>query len=108
MPGAKILIIDDSTELRSLLESILPYSGYQTISATTGQDGLDLAEKIKPDLILLDLELPDTTGLKVLEALERQARSIPTIMMTGYGSAPKVIWSSLSPPKKCCPASNGR
>jgi len=86
MPGAKILIIDDSTELRSLLESILPYSGYQTISATTGQDGLDLAEKIRPDLILLDLELPDTTGLKVLEALERQARSIPTIMMTGYGS----------------------
>jgi two-component system NtrC family sensor kinase len=86
MPEAKILIIDDSTELRSLLESILPYSGYQTISATTGQEGLDFAEKLRPDLILLDLELPDTTGLEVLESLGRQAHSIPTIMMTGYGS----------------------
>jgi CheY-like chemotaxis protein len=69
-----------------LLESILPYSGYQAISATSGQDGLDLAQEVKPDLILLDLELPDTTGLEVLEALGRQDRSIPTIMMTGYGS----------------------
>jgi DNA-binding response OmpR family regulator len=86
MPEAKILIIDDSTELRSLLESILPYSGYQTISATTGQEGHDVAEKLRPDLILLDLELPDTTGLEILAALNRQARAIPTIMMTGYGS----------------------
>lgn len=86
MTEEKILIIDDSTELRSLLESVLPYGGYRAISATTGQDGLDLAEELKPDLILLDLELPDTTGLKVLEALNKQDRSIPTIMMTGYGS----------------------
>ena len=86
MHEAKILIIDDSTELRSLLESILPYGGYRAISATSGQDGLELAQEFKPDLILLDLELPDTTGLKVLEALDRQKRSIPTILMTGYGS----------------------
>ncbi|MGD9047431.1 MAG: response regulator [Anaerolineae bacterium] len=86
MHESKILIVDDSTELRSLLESVLPYSGYRAISATSGQDGLDLAEEVKPDLILLDLELPDTTGLEVLEALGRLDRSIPTIMMTGYGS----------------------
>jgi two-component system NtrC family sensor kinase len=86
MHESKVLIIDDSTELRSLLESILPYSGYRAISATSGQDGLHLAEEVKPDLILLDLELPDTTGLEVLKALGRQDRSIPTIMMTGYGS----------------------
>ncbi|MGD9049202.1 MAG: response regulator [Anaerolineae bacterium] len=86
MYESKILIIDDSTELRSLLESILPYSGYRAVSATSGQDGLALAEQMRPDLILLDLELPDTTGLEVLEALEKQDLSIPTIMMTGYGS----------------------
>ena len=86
MYESKILIIDDSTELRSLLESILPYSGYRAVSATSGQDGLALAEQMRPDLILLDLELPDTTGLEVLEALEQQDLSIPTIMMTGYGS----------------------
>lgn len=86
MVAKTVLIIDDSDELRSLLESILPYGGYGTIGAGTGRDGLDLAVEQKPDVILVDLELPDMNGLKVLEALARQKPSIPTIMMTGYGS----------------------
>ena len=86
MSEATVLIIDDSNELRSLLESLLPYSGYQAISACTGQEGLSLALTMHPDVILLDLELPDTTGLQVLEALNRHRLTIPTIMITGYGS----------------------
>jgi two-component system NtrC family sensor kinase len=81
-----ILIIDDSTELRSLLESILPFSGYHTLSASTGEEGLEQAIKLRPDVILIDLELPDTTGLKVIEELNRRGITIPTIMITGYGS----------------------
>ena len=50
MAHATALIIDDSTELRSLLESILPYGGYRTISASTGEEGLNLALRFKPDL----------------------------------------------------------
>ncbi len=86
MAQATALIIDDSTELRALLESILPYSGYRTISASTGEEGLNLALKLNPDVILVDLELPDTTGLQVLTELKRHHLSIPTIMITGYGS----------------------
>ena len=86
MAEERILIIDDSTELRSLLESILPYSGYQTLSASTGEEGIELATKLHPDVILVDLELPDTTGLKVIEELNRRGITIPTIMITGYGS----------------------
>jgi two-component system NtrC family sensor kinase len=86
MAQATALIIDDSTELRSLLESILPYSGYRTISASTGEEGLNLALKLKPDVILVDLELPDTTGLQVLAELKQHQLAIPTIMITGYGS----------------------
>ncbi len=86
MSEERILIIDDSNELLSLLESILPYSGYQTISATTGEEGLGLALDLRPDVILVDLELPDTTGLQFLEQLEHHRLAIPTIMMTGYGS----------------------
>ncbi len=86
MAQATALIIDDSTELRSLLESILPYSGYRTISASTGEEGLNLALKLKPDVILVDLELPDTTGLQVLTELKQHQLAIPTIMITGYGS----------------------
>jgi DNA-binding response OmpR family regulator len=86
MSEPTVLIIDDRTELRDLLESILPYSGYRTIGASTGQEGLDLLLELKPDVVLLDLELPDTSGLKVLEELNRQELDIPTIMITGYGS----------------------
>ena len=86
MAEEQILIIDDSTELRSLLESILPYSGYQTLSASTGEEGIELATKLHPDIILVDLELPDTTGLKVIEELNRRGITIPAIMITGYGS----------------------
>ena len=86
MAEERILIIDDSTELRSLLESILPYSWYQTLSASTGEEGIELATKLHPDVILVDLELPDTSGLKVIEELNRREITIPTIMITGYGS----------------------
>jgi two-component system NtrC family sensor kinase len=81
-----VLIIDDSDELRSLLESILPFGGYRAIGTGTGGEGLCLAAEEKPDAILVDLELPDMNGLKVLESLAHQNPSIPTIMMTGYGS----------------------
>jgi DNA-binding response OmpR family regulator len=86
MAEERILIIDDSTELRSLLESILPFSGYKTLSASTGEEGLALATSVRPDVILVDLELPDTTGLKVIEELNQRGIEIPTIMITGYGS----------------------
>lgn len=86
MVAKTVLIIDDSEELRFLLESILPYGGYQTISAGTGCEGLDLAAEKRPDVVLVDLELPDMNGLKVLETLSRETPGIPAIMMTGYGS----------------------
>jgi CheY-like chemotaxis protein len=86
MAGEKVLIIDDSDALRSLLESILPYAGYKAVSASTGRQGLQLVSETKPDVVLTDLELPDTSGLKVLEELNERGFAIPTIMMTGYGS----------------------
>jgi CheY-like chemotaxis protein len=86
MAGEKVLIIDDSDALRSLLESILPYAGYEAVSASTGQQGLQLLSETKPDVVLTDLELPDMSGLKVLEELNERGIAIPTIMMTGYGS----------------------
>jgi two-component system NtrC family sensor kinase len=86
MARETVLIIDDSAELRSVLENILSFDSYQVLSASTGQEGLDLVLQGHPDLILIDLELPDTNGLKVLEKLNEQGLTIPTIMMTGYGS----------------------
>jgi two-component system NtrC family sensor kinase len=86
MTGEKVLIIDDSEELRSLLQAVLPFGGYLSFAAGSGKEGLALVPRLEPDVILIDLELPDTTGLKVLDELNRQGFTIPTIMMTGYGS----------------------
>jgi len=86
MPKEKVLIIDDSEELRSLLEAILPFGGYEAYGVGSGEEGLNLVPGLDPDLILIDLELPDMTGLRVLEELNKLGHNIPTIMMTGYGS----------------------
>lgn len=86
MAGETVLIIDDSTELRSLLESILPFGGYRAVSTSSGMEGIELVSEVKPDVILVDLELPDTNGLEVLEELNRRRSAVPAIMMTGYGS----------------------
>lgn len=86
MAGEKVLIIDDSIELRTTLETILAYGGYGVASAGTGQEGLDLALEVHPDVILVDLELPDMTGLKLLREFNRHGLAIPTVMITGYGS----------------------
>jgi two-component system, NtrC family, sensor kinase len=83
---ATVLIIDDSAEIRALLESLLPYAGYKALSAGTGIEGLRLAFDARPDALLLDLELPDTSGLKILEQLNRAGLNIPAVIMTGYGS----------------------
>lgn len=86
MAEEQVLIVDDSTELTNLLENILPFGGYQAISATTGEEGLRLVRELGPDLILVDLELPDITGLRFLEAMNQEGLTTPTVMMTGYGS----------------------
>jgi CheY-like chemotaxis protein len=81
-----VLIIDDSAEIRDSLETVLPYNGYKTLSASTGWEGLGLAFHERPDVLLLDLELRDISGLKILEELNRANISIPAVIMTGYGS----------------------
>jgi two-component system NtrC family sensor kinase len=86
MAQEKVLIVDDSAELRSVLESVLPFGGYCVLSAGTGSQGLERVAQARPDLILLDLELPDTNGLKFLEELHERGLTTATIMMTGYGS----------------------
>lgn len=91
----KVLIIDDSPEIRVSLETVLPHAGYETLTASTGREGLDLAFQAQPDVLLVDLELPDISGLKILEQLNGANVSIPTVIMTGYGSegvAAKALW----------------
>lgn len=87
MSREKILAIDDSEAILSLLkEKVLPQAGYEPLTALNGRDGLALALTAQPDLILLDLELPDLSGLEIMRVCQSKGLKVPVIMMTGRGS----------------------
>jgi DNA-binding response OmpR family regulator len=69
MTPKKILIIEDSAELADSLEDMLILKGYNALKATTGKQGLTMAATELPDLILLDLKLPDIEGFEILRRL---------------------------------------
>ncbi len=87
LAGETILIVDDNADVRVLLgERVLPSYGYRTLTAADGQEGLWQIRTQKPDLILLDLRLPDMTGLDVLHILSSEGYDAPIILITAYGS----------------------
>jgi CheY-like chemotaxis protein len=69
MAEKKVLVIDDSATIRKLVDTHLSPAGYTVILAPTAEDGLQLAEETRPDLILLDHQLPGTTGFEVCQQL---------------------------------------
>lgn len=88
MSAAKgsILIIDDEQEVRESLEQLLKFEGYRTHTAGTGDEGLKKAEESFFDLVLLDINLPDQSGLDVLRSLKHLAPETAVVMITAYDS----------------------
>lgn len=81
-----ILIIDDEKLLAKQVEKALSLEGYSVVSAFTGGEGMEFAKKENPDLVLVDLKLPDTDGLEVLKIIGKLEPSPAAIMMTAHGS----------------------
>ena len=65
MYNATVLVVDDAPQIRRVLRAVLVYAGYEVIEATTGQGAIDTVLRERPDLILLDVNLPDMSGLEV-------------------------------------------
>jgi two-component system KDP operon response regulator KdpE len=72
---SKILVVDDEPQIRTLLKATLARAGYAVVEAATGREALSAKAIDKPDLILLDLGLPDRDGLELVEALRAEPRS---------------------------------
>jgi diguanylate cyclase (GGDEF)-like protein/PAS domain S-box-containing protein len=82
-----ILVVDDNHQLAEFVANkLLPSLGYESIIAHNGASALQLVRSSQPSLILLDLELPDTTGLDILRQLASEGYNIPTILVTAHGS----------------------
>lgn len=79
--GEKILIIDDEPQIQKLLRVTLQSQGFEVIAALSGDDGLIQATMVRPDLIVLDLGLPDIAGMEVLRQI-REWTQTPIVVLT--------------------------
>jgi DNA-binding response OmpR family regulator len=84
MGKKKILMVEDEATVRGLLKDLMQMHGYEFIEAEDGKKGLDEARKHKPDMILLDVNMPKMNGFEVLEQLkkDKKTQNIPVIMLT--------------------------
>ncbi|MDI9570868.1 MAG: sigma-54 dependent transcriptional regulator [Pseudomonadota bacterium] len=81
---AKILVIDDDSSIAESLDLYLTEEGYTVYTAATGTDGLNAFVKHAPDLVILDIRLPDIDGFTVLEDLREEEENVKVIMITAY------------------------
>lgn len=83
----RVLIIDDSQEIQEyLIEHILKPKGFEILTASNGLAGLEMAISKEPDLMIVDQQMPQLTGLEVLERLRERGLDIPAILATAHGS----------------------
>ena len=89
MPTQRALIVDDSEVLRRLIEMCLKPAGFEVASAGCGADAIETAAGFVPDLVILDIGLPDMTGWEVLEALRASEASADdkVMILSGYEDA---------------------
>src|SRR5262245_26458039 len=92
-PGSKgkILVIDDEVDIREGLELLLTTEGYLAETAQNGTEGLQRLSTNSYDLVLLDLMMPDISGMEVLEEVRRRDRETPIFMITAYGSVEAAV-----------------
>lgn len=81
-----ILVVDDEENIRALFELELSEAGFNVITAANGQEGLRLFQEKKPDLILLDIKMPDMHGLEVLSRIRKEDPHVPVMMVTAHGA----------------------
>lgn len=86
MAGKKVLVVDDTRLNLELSKDLLELAGFAVSEAMTGEEGINKAFEEQPDIVLLDIELPDMSGITVLEHLKEDQRThdIPVVALTGY------------------------
>ena len=84
MPGGLILIIEDNEKSLKLVRDVLSFNGYQTVEATTAEEGIEIARTRQPALILMDIQLPSMDGVAALRELRAgtATQKIPVIAVT--------------------------
>ncbi|WP_042143917.1 response regulator [Paucisalibacillus sp. EB02] len=96
----KILIVDDEIGIRLLLEDLLGSEGFQVHTAQNGKEALEMVNKHKIDLMIIDYKLPIMDGIEVVKQLEKENKDINTIIMSGLAESFKDLTYELTSVKK--------
>ena len=84
MTGPQVLVVEDNERNMKLFCDVLQASGYRTLEATTGEDAVAVAIEHRPDLVLMDIQLPDIDGVEALDRVrtDEGSASIPVVALT--------------------------
>jgi GAF domain-containing protein/CheY-like chemotaxis protein/anti-sigma regulatory factor (Ser/Thr protein kinase) len=83
--GASVLVVEDEENIREVLDEILSNAGHRIIQAASGEEGIELFERHKPDMVITDLGMPGVSGWDVADAVKATDPSTPVVLFTGWG-----------------------
>lgn len=81
---ARVLVVDDEEDLRRLLSDIVTKAGYEVMSASDGEEAIGLVKQSRYDVALLDIQMPNMSGIEVLRYLQKNSKNTKSIILTGY------------------------
>ena len=87
----KLLVVDDEEKIIKILTRILSEEGFDLITASTGEEGIEKAEKTPPDIVLMDLNLPGISGIEAMSRIQETYPDILTIILTAYGTITSAV-----------------
>jgi len=87
----KVLLVDDDPDLQDILQICLKQWGFEVAVASDGNEGAQLAGSYRPDIVLSDVMMPDTSGIELLKSLQADDSSRPVILMTGYSTVDMAV-----------------
>ncbi len=88
---SRILVIDDEAEIRRSVRMILEYEGYEVLEASSGPDGVTMAERESPDLVFLDVKMPGMDGLDALQRIKAANETLPVVIISGHGTVSTAV-----------------
>lgn len=88
---SRILVIDDEAEIRRSVRMILEYEGYEVLEASSGPEGVAMAERETPDLVFLDIKMPGMDGLEALQRIKAANETMPVVIISGHGTVTTAV-----------------
>ncbi|MGH7774097.1 MAG: sigma-54-dependent transcriptional regulator [Candidatus Binatia bacterium] len=86
-----VLVVDDDPDIQEVLRDRLEFVGYQVLVGSNGKEGLELLQKHGPQIVLLDVEMPDMKGLEVLREIRKSGNNVPVVMITAYSTIERAV-----------------